>query len=365
MVDVDDSLRRERAALREWLAAHGASAEQIAACELAAAERGREPEGLASDLVLDRGVTLTARDLADRLGLDVADIVAIYRDLGVVVPDVDSAQFTDDDAILVTRLLRATSAGDIPSTTGAELLRVVAGAMDRIAEAAVAIYVQGPEEDLRRRGASLVEHAENTAHATELALHLGAGLAPVFRHHMRQAVARHRVTQTGVTRRELARLTIGFLDLVGSTTLQSQLDPAELAAQVTRFETRAFDVTTAGGGRLVKFIGDEIMVAALDPIAGCRIVLDLVEAFTDDGTQPRGGLVFGEVLFRHGDYYGPVVNLAARLVDAAIPGEILVDSSVVETSKDDGLCFDPAGRRLLKGFDDPVAVWSLFRVCPD
>jgi hypothetical protein len=153
MVDVDDSLRRERTALRDWLAAHGASAEQIAACELAAAERGREPEGLASDLVLARGVTLTARDLADRLGLDVVDIVAIYRDLGVVVPDVDAAQFTEDDAMLVTRLLRATSAGDIPSTTSAELLRVVAGAMDRIAEAAVAIYVQGPEEDLRRRGA--------------------------------------------------------------------------------------------------------------------------------------------------------------------------------------------------------------------
>jgi class 3 adenylate cyclase len=144
-------------------------------------------------------------------------------------------------------------------------------------------------------------------------------LAPVFRHHLRQAIARQRVTQTGVTRRELARLTIGFLDLVGSTSLQSQLDPAEPAAQVTRFETRAFDVTSAGGGRLVKFIGNEIMVAALDLIAGCRIVPDLVEAFTDDGTQTRGGLVFGEVLFRHGDYYGPVVNLAARLVDAAIP----------------------------------------------
>ena len=37
--------------------------------------------------------------------------------------------------------------------------------------------------------------------------------------------------------------------------------------------------------------------------------------------------MFGEVLFRHGDYYGPMVNLAARLVDAAIPGEALVDRS--------------------------------------
>jgi adenylate cyclase len=176
---------------------------------------------------------------------------------------------------------------------------------------------------------------------------------------MRQAVARQRVTQQGVTRRELARVAIGFVDLVGSTALQAALDPAELGAQVSTFEARAFEVIAAGGGRLVKFIGDEIMVAAVDPAAGVRIVGDLVDAFTEDGTQPRGGLVFGEVLFRHGDYYGPVVNLAARLVDAAIPGEALADRSVVEALKDDDLGFEPAGRRMLKGFDEPVAVWSL------
>jgi class 3 adenylate cyclase len=109
----------------------------------------------------------------------------------------------------------------------------------------------------------------------------------------------------------------------------------------------------------VKFIGDEIMVAAADPAGGCRIMVDLIDAFTEDGTQPRAGLVFGEVLFRHGDYYGPVVNLAARLVDAAIPGEALVDGSLVEAVKDEDLAFEPAGRRMLKGFATPVAVWSL------
>ena len=141
--------------------------------------------------------------------------------------------------------------------------------------------------------------------------------------------------------------------------MQGRLDPAELGKLVTRFETRAFEVIAARGGRLVKFIGDEIMVAALDPIVGCHIMLDLVDAFTEDGTQPRGGLVFGEVLFRHGDYYGPVVNLAARLVDTAIPGEVLVDASVAEEAKDERLVFEPAGRRQVKGFDAPVTVWSL------
>ncbi|MGH9288081.1 MAG: adenylate/guanylate cyclase domain-containing protein [Acidimicrobiales bacterium] len=351
MDDPEDTLENAAAELREWLIAHGAAVEQIEASE----DEGHA-DGLAADLVLSRDATLSARDVAQRSALDVDAVLAIYRDLGISVPDTNAPLFTEDDVTLVSQLAQAATSGIV---SGQEVLRVVAGAMERIAEAAVAVYVQGPEEELRRRGATPLEHAERNAKATELAMHIGVGLAQVFRHHMRQAIARQRVTQSGVSRRELARLAIGFVDLVGSTTLQAQLDPADLGALVTRFETRAFEVIAAGGGRLVKFIGDEIMVAAIDPIAGCHIVLDLVEAFTDDGTQPRGGLVFGEVLFRHGDYYGPVVNLAARLVDTAIPGEVLVDASVAEETKDEGLSFEPAGRRQVKGFDAPVAVWSL------
>jgi adenylate cyclase len=351
MADHEAALDHAEAALREWLAAHGATAEQIDAFE-----HEGHADGLASDLVLRRGVMFSAGDVALRTGLDVQMIVALYRDLGVSVPDPDAPQFTDGDVALVSELSRAVQIG---IATGTELLRVVAGAMDRIADAAVAMYVQGLEEDLRRRSASPVEHAEKNAEATALVMRLGGELGSVFRHHMRQAIARQRVTQSGVSRRELARLAIGFVDLVGSTTMQGRLDPAELGELVTRFETRAFEVIAARGGRLVKFIGDEIMVAALDPVVGCHILLDLVDAFTDDGTQPRGGLVFGEVLFRHGDYYGPVVNLAARLVDTAIPGEVLVDASVAEEAKDEGLVFEPSGRRQVKGFDAAVTVWSL------
>jgi class 3 adenylate cyclase len=351
MDDPGRAYEQAEAELREWLVAHGATLEQIEV-----SERDGHADGLASDLVLGRGATLSAGDLAHRTGLDVDMVIAIYRDFGISVPDPNAPQFTEDDVTLVTQLAQASASG---IASGQELLRVVAGAMERIAEAAVAVYVQGPAEELRRRGATPLEHAEKNAEATELVMQVGVGLAPVFRQHMRQAIARQRVTQSRVSRRELARLAIGFVDLVGSTTLQAQLDPADLGALVTRFETRAFEVIAAGGGRLVKFIGDEIMVAAIDPIAGSHIVLDLVDAFTDDGTQPRGGLVFGEVLFRHGDYYGPVVNLAARLVDTAIPGEVLVDASVAEEAKDESLSFEPAGRRQVKGFDAPVAVWSL------
>jgi class 3 adenylate cyclase len=332
------------------------------------AARGLDPDSVddhahmvghavASELVFGRGVELSARQVAERAGVPLDRTVGMFHALGVGVADLDEPQFTAIDAVVVRRLSQAAELG---IERGNDLLRVIAGALERITEAAVAVYVQGPEHGMRGSGATVAECARTNMLATELALDLGAGLGPIFRHHMRRAVARQRVIQEGVSRREMARVAVGFVDLVGSTALQATLDPTALGEQVSRFEARAFDVTAAGGGRIVKFIGDAIMVAAADPRAGVRIVGDLVAAFTEDGTQPRGGLVFGEVLFRHGDYYGPVVNLAARLVDAAIPGEALVDGSVVEALKDDGdLHFDPAGRRMLKGFDAPVAVWSL------
>ncbi|MFO7281607.1 MAG: adenylate/guanylate cyclase domain-containing protein [Thermoanaerobacterales bacterium] len=339
--------------VRRWLAARGVDGRTDGA-------RGIDDErlaGLAGDLVIERASELSAREVAERAGVPLSHVVGMFHDLGVIVPDVDAPLFSSADVTFVERMHVAAEVGIVQ---GRDILRVVAGAMERIAEAAVAVYVQGLEGELRRQGASLAEMAEANVRATSLALELGVGLGAVFRHHMRQAVARQRVVQEGVARRELARLAVGFVDLVGSTGMQAGLDPDELGAFVSRFESRAFEVVAAHEGRLVKFIGDAIMFAAVDPAAGCRIAADLVRTFTADGTQPRGGLVFGEVLFRHGDYYGPVVNLASRLAATAIPGEVLVDAAVAEALADDEeLAFEPAGRRMLKGFDRPVTVWSL------
>jgi class 3 adenylate cyclase len=341
----------------DWLAAQGIDPDlDPASAPASEVAHARRVAALAGDAVLARDAELTAREVAARAGVPVDVAVGMFHDLGIVVASLDSPQFAPVDAVLVQRL---SVAADIGIVHGEELLRVVAGAMERIAEAAVAVYVQGPEDALRRRSAPVVDTARSNMLATEMALDLGMAFGPVFRHHMRQAVARQRVVQQGVDRPEMARLAVGFVDLVGSTTAQAQLHPDELGKLVSRFEATAFDVVTSGGGRLVKFIGDAIMFASPDAAAGCRIVGDLITAFTADGTLPRGGLVHGEVLFRHGDYYGPVVNLAARLVDAAIPGEVLVDRSVVEAVDDGERRFEPAGRRMLKGFADPVAVWTL------
>ena len=157
-------------------------------------------------------------------------------------------------------------------------------------------------------------------------------------------------------------LAVGFVDLVGFTPLARRIDVRSLAAVIDRFEETAHDVATEGGGRVVKFIGDEVMFVAQDPGAACDIALTLVERFAgDDSVTPRGALAAGDVLIRGGDYYGPTVNLAARMADLAVPGEILVTEEAAAHARATGLRFEAAGRRTLKGFDAPVRLLSVER----
>ena len=111
--------------------------------------------------------------------------------------------------------------------------------------------------------------------------------------------------------RALFRVAVGFVDLVGFTPLSHRMATRELSTFIGQFENRAFRLAADHGGRIVKHIGDEVMFVAIDPVAGCELALALMVEFLDDGIQPRGGLAFGDVVARQGDYYGEVVNLAS------------------------------------------------------
>jgi adenylate cyclase len=108
----------------------------------------------------------------------------------------------------------------------------------------------------------------------------------------------------------------------------------------------------------VKLIGDEVMYVATDADAACRAGSMLMEGFGNEMERvvPRGGLAYGDVLVRGGDYYGSVVNLASRLVNEAVPQELLVTEDLALATEN---CeFLPAGRRMVKGFAEPITVRS-------
>ncbi len=326
----------------------GATEEQI---ELA--RRDCRFAGLAGDLVLSKGATMTAADLAERVGLDVDEVVALWRILGVVVPDADRPMFSELDGEFTLSITRINPLGD----HGNELLRILGSSLARVAEAAVSLYVQTVEPSMDVPEVDVVVWAKDLAGVTAAALRLGDSMGAIFSHHLRDAIARQRVAQAGISERSLFRLAVGFIDLVGFTPLSLHTSPAELIGLIGEFEVTSFEVAAAHGGRIVKHIGDEVMFVSMDAASGCAIARDLMDAGIG-GVEPRGGVAFGDVITRHGDYYGAVVNLASRLADLAIPKEVLVDEATARAPSTP-FSFRPAGHRLLKGFDEPFEVYSL------
>ena len=117
-------------------------------------------------------------------------------------------------------------------------------------------------------------------------------------------------------------LAVGFADMVGFTLLSQHLSDEELAAVVRRFEEISHDIVTNARGRVVKMIGDEVMFVVDSVADAARIGLGLADAYADDDllSDVRVGLAFGPVLLRDGDYFGPTVNLAHRIVNIGNPG---------------------------------------------
>ncbi|MCP5027841.1 MAG: adenylate/guanylate cyclase domain-containing protein [Actinomycetia bacterium] len=334
--------------LHEHLVSLGATPEELAAVD---------DEGglisLAGDLTLSRGLDLTLDELAARCRVSAEQVRSLYAALGLDVERLSG--FGEGDVDLVT-LTMADGTGLI-DLVGAELFRVVGRSLRRIAETAVAAYVQDVESPPDEHGADLVGLAELNQIASGLAVDLGTALGPVFRHHLWVTVRDQRAGQDGVGPAQLIRAGIGFVDLVGFTPMAEELSPTDLMALVESFERRAHEVATGRGGQIVKSIGDEVMIAAPDHETVADIALTLVQGFGESAaTRPRGGISAGEVVFRLGDFYGPIVNRASRLVDTAEPGEVLTD---IGPTASGGVPLRPVGTRQLKGFSNPVDAWAV------
>ncbi|GAB4010658.1 adenylate/guanylate cyclase domain-containing protein [Nocardioides ultimimeridianus] len=119
-----------------------------------------------------------------------------------------------------------------------------------------------------------------------------------------------------------------FVDIVGYTSRSRTLDDAELVEWLEAFETRALSTVVEHRGRIIKNIGDELLIVADSPQDIAEIALELVargEDPDDDFPAVRAGVTYGDVVSRLGDVYGPVVNIAARLTSVARPGSVLID----------------------------------------
>jgi class 3 adenylate cyclase len=347
----------DRLALLNWLVDQGISIDLI----VDAHERDHLT-GLAGDLELRSGERFTCREAAEKTGLSVEDVQRLALTIGRPVSDPDERAFTGAD-VEAFQMFGAAAAlfGEEPLL---QFVRVLGASLGRVADAAVSLFLADVETPMDQSDAGELALAKANLEAIEAAKWLPGLMEVVFLALMEGAIARNRAARTESGSKVTVFVAVGFIDLVGFTPLSQQLPATELGDVVDEFEAAAYDIVASNGGRVVKLIGDEVMFVALDAASASEIALTLLERFGRAASvTPRGGLAVGEILTRGGDYYGPVVNVASRIADLAVPSEILVPDEFRERAEKSSapFAFDAAGRRLLKGFDEPVELFALRR----
>ncbi|MGH8987406.1 MAG: adenylate/guanylate cyclase domain-containing protein [Acidimicrobiales bacterium] len=312
-------------------------------------------------LVMPSNRRFTPSQVCEQTGLPLPVLKRIWRALGLLEPADDENVLTEVDIRAARDLRQLLDLGVTDLDTALQLARVIGSSMARVAEASLL------------RGAETLGAAADDVAAADAFVAVAGETIPamarllefVWRRHM-QAVARRTVLLRADTKRGSGPvLAVGFADMVGFTLLSQHLRDDELAEVVRRFEEISYDIVAAHGGRVVKTIGDEVMFVVNDPVAAARVGLDLAEAYADDDLlgDVRVGLAAGAVLVRDGDYYGSTVNLAARIVQIAEPGTVLVSDELhafLEAGAPDELAGSPLRPRVLKDVGR-VQLWSCRR----
>ncbi len=154
--------------------------------------------------------------------------------------------------------------------------------------------------------------------------------------------------------------TVAFLDLARFTTLTDVHGDAAALAVLDQF-TDAVDGALQGQARLVKTLGDGVLLTAPTPTDGIAVAVRIVTAFHDHDGLPEiaGGITHGPVAARGGDVLGRTVNLASRLSDAAPASSLWVTDRVARAAADAGHRVEPLGPVELPGVLDPVEAYGL------
>ncbi|BAS13286.1 adenylate cyclase [Arthrobacter sp. Hiyo8] len=313
---------------------------------------------------------LRRREVAAGAGVSLLSARKLWRALGFPNFGDQDVAFTERDLAALSTILDLVRAGKLTEEAAISVTRAIGQMTDRMVvwqvEALIEDMVvqQGIPDAVARK--QLVNELPNLVDAMEEILlyswrrQMNAGV-------QRLAVRAEAGLQASEAGREgdeddaplpLARA-VGFADLVSYTSLSRRMNEKTLAQLVQRFENKCAEIISIGGGRLVKTVGDEVLYIAETPAAGAEISLALAQAFTEDEILPeaRVAMVWGRILSRLGDIYGPTVNLAARLTALAEPGTVLVDEmTAAALGQDERFILVPQTAENVRGFGEILPV---------
>ena len=165
-------------------------------------------------------------------------------------------------------------------------------------------------------------------------------------------------------------VTVVFCDVTGSTELGERLDPEALRAVLAEYFEEMRQIVERHGGTVEKFIGDAVMavfgVPAVhedDALRAVRAAVDMRDALPGLGVRGRLGVMTGEVVSGTLERLatGDAVNVAARLEQAAQPGQVLIGAPTLALVHD-AVDVEPVEPLALKGKAEPVPAYRLVAV---
>jgi adenylate cyclase len=340
------------------LRARGHTLEQIKR----AGENGQLAVGPLENLLSSPGPRHPLREAAKLSGLDVELIERLYTTMGLAGLPADG--FSDEDVQILKYAAAVLDAG-LPLPAFLQLMRVYGQAVAQIADAEVRLIHLYVHEPLMRSGVPSVEIADEMEGLMRDTLPFAAPFmnylhGRLLAQFVEQDMIGHMEADLGADALAEGRLrvAIAFADLAGYARLTIERGDEAALAAVERF-VKAVEQTLPVDARVIKMLGDEVMVVGSDAAALTGWAVELGAGTVPGDPLPRIGINYGEVLYRDGDYYGRDVNQAARVVARAGGGEVLVTRAVVELAAGvDGLEFRRIGEVRLKGFPEPTELFA-------
>ncbi len=322
---------------------------------------GRLAFGYVEELFPDRDARYDLARAAQETGLEEALIERLWRSIGSPSWMLDHLGEEDLEAL---RYMAAVLDAGFPLVAFLQVLHVYGQALRQVADAEARLFRIYVHEPLIKGGVPSTQMAEEMG---ELIAELLPQTTPLMVY-LHRTFLRHSVEQDVIAnmwsdllddeREGLGQLRVAivFADLVGFVRFTEEEGEQEALDLVESF-VGSVEESLPGSARVVKNIGDGVMIVGPDPVALTDWAIGFQEGF-ERRSSPRIGIHYGRTVYRDGDYFGGNVNLASRVVARAHAGEVLVTDTVVDAAADrTDLEFEPIGEVQLKGFLVPTSLY--------
>src|SRR6266536_940553 len=330
---------------------------------LAAAIREGRVESMYGERLFEVDSPLGVNEAAMRAGVETDELQQLTSALGFSWSGLRESDMEIFDILRVAR-----DAG-LPWEAILGVTRVVGDSLRRIADSEIRMVHVYVHERLMAEGASEQEVEQLVAGIEQnLAPLMEPMIQRLHREYLLEAMmedAFFHLPDSQPQARELGSVeaTIAFVDIASFTALAEASGDDTAMHVLDRIDTIVRPLLVEHDGKLVKQVGDGFMLAFREPAAAVQFALATQAELAADPELPaiRVGINAGPALYRTGDYLGGAVNVASRVVSAAMAGQIHMTEPVAKAASNEGIPVEEVGVRMMRGVDDPLA---LYRVRP-